>query len=58
LEFMDTVRRAERAILTDRRGSEVAAELDATPLGVVAEEQWRRHWPAAVQPRDRSAEER
>ncbi|KUI44036.1 nucleoside triphosphate hydrolase [Mycobacterium sp. IS-1590] len=47
LEFMDTVRRVERAIAVDRRGDEVPEELDATPLGTVTEDEWRAHWPSA-----------
>ncbi|KUH95108.1 nucleoside triphosphate hydrolase [Mycolicibacterium acapulense] len=46
LEFMDTVRRAERAIAVDRRGDDVPEELDASPLGVVTEDEWRAHWPS------------
>lgn len=45
-EFMDTVRRVERAIAVDRRGDDVPEELDATSLGVVAEDEWRAHWPS------------
>jgi XTP/dITP diphosphohydrolase len=44
LEFMDTVRGAEKAIAADRRGEDVPAELDVAALGVVAEEEWRAHW--------------
>ncbi|VEG39053.1 MazG nucleotide pyrophosphohydrolase [Mycolicibacterium flavescens] len=46
LEFMDTVRRAERAIAVDRRGDDVPEELDASPLGAVTEDEWRAHWPS------------
>ncbi|OBK75636.1 nucleoside triphosphate pyrophosphohydrolase [Mycobacterium sp. 1164985.4] len=46
LEFMDTVRRAERAIAVDRRGDDVPEELDATSLGTVTEDEWRSHWPS------------
>ena len=55
LEFMDTVRRAESAIAASRRGDDVPAELGvAVPLGAVAEDEWRRHWPVAghVEPLD------
>ncbi len=46
LEFMDTVRRAEAAILVSRRVEDVPAELDvAVMLGAVTEDEWRRHWP-------------
>ena len=45
LEFIDTVREAERRIVAARRGDEVAVELDAAPLGAVSEEEWREHWP-------------
>lgn len=47
LEFMDTVRRVERAIAVDRRGDDVPEELDDTPLGTVTEDEWRAHWPSA-----------
>ena len=48
LEFMDTVRATERAIAASRRDTDVPTELDvAVPLGAVAEEEWRQHWPAA-----------
>ncbi|KUI20202.1 nucleoside triphosphate hydrolase [Mycobacterium sp. GA-1285] len=46
LEFMDTVRRAERAIAVDRRGDEVPEELDVSTLGTVTEDEWRAHWPS------------
>ncbi|MFV9633089.1 nucleoside triphosphate pyrophosphohydrolase [Mycobacterium neumannii] len=46
LEFMDTVRRAERAIAVDRRGDDVPEELDASSLGAVTEAEWRAHWPS------------
>ena len=46
LEFIDTVREAERRIVAARRGGEVAVELDAAPLGAVSEDEWREHWPA------------
>jgi XTP/dITP diphosphohydrolase len=47
LEFMDTVRAVERAIAVDRRGEDVAEELDIASLGVIAEEEWRAFWPIA-----------
>lgn len=46
LEFMDTVRATERRVAAARRGDETAAELDAAPMGVVSEDEWREHWPA------------
>ena len=46
LEFIDTVREAERRIVAARRGDEVAVELNAAPLGAVSEDEWREHWPA------------
>lgn len=48
LEFIDTVREAERRIVAARRGDEVAVELDAAPLGAVSEDEWREHWPVQV----------
>ncbi len=51
LEFVDTVRGAERAIAVARRGDSVPEELDVTPpgpLGEVTEEEWREHWPSCV----------
>jgi XTP/dITP diphosphohydrolase len=55
LEFMDTVRRTEGAIAANRRDTDAPSELDvAAPLGVVSEDEWRRHWPSAagVEPLD------
>jgi XTP/dITP diphosphohydrolase len=49
LEFIDTVRSAEKAIAADRRGEDVPAELDVAPVGVITEEEWRAHWPPAVE---------
>ena len=49
LEFMDTVRSAEKAIAADRRGDDVPAELDVAPVGVITEEEWRAHWLPAVE---------
>ena len=45
LDFMDTVREVERAILAGRRDPEVPEEFDDATLGVVTEEEWRAHWP-------------
>jgi XTP/dITP diphosphohydrolase len=47
LEFVETVHSAERAIAAKRRGDSVPEELDVAPLGEVAEEEWRAHWPSA-----------
>ncbi|OAT68385.1 nucleoside triphosphate hydrolase [Mycobacteroides immunogenum] len=44
LEFMDTVRRAEKDILVGRRGDDVAAELDLSDLREVSAEEWHAHW--------------
>ncbi len=44
LEFVDKVRRVERAIAATRRGTSVPQELDVAPLGEVTEEEWREHW--------------
>ncbi|MGV0853336.1 nucleoside triphosphate pyrophosphohydrolase [Mycolicibacterium phlei] len=48
LEFMDTVRAVERAIVAARRGADVADELDDAVLGTVTEQEWRTHWPAGA----------
>lgn len=49
LEFMDTVRAVERAIVANRRDADAPSELDAAlPVGVVSADEWRRHWPAPV----------
>ncbi|BBX63152.1 nucleoside triphosphate pyrophosphohydrolase [Mycobacterium saskatchewanense] len=45
LEFVDTVRNAERAIAAERRGGGVPEEFDLAPRGAVSEEEWRAHWP-------------
>jgi XTP/dITP diphosphohydrolase len=45
LEFMDAVRRVERAIAAGRRGEDVPEELDVAPLGDITEEEWRAYWP-------------
>ena len=47
LEFMDTVREVERAVVASRRGGDVAEQLDDARLGVVSEQEWRAHWPTA-----------
>jgi XTP/dITP diphosphohydrolase len=49
LEFMDTVRGAEKAIAAERRGEDVPEELDVARLGVITEDEWRGHWLPAVQ---------
>ena len=49
LEFMGTVRRTEGAIAANRSDTDAPSELDvAAPLGVVSEDEWRRHWPGAA----------
>lgn len=48
LDFIDRLRCAERAIAVARRGSNVAEQLDVTPLGVITEQEWLAHWPTAV----------
>ncbi|KUI26754.1 nucleoside triphosphate hydrolase [Mycobacterium sp. IS-1742] len=48
LEFMDTVRRVERAVAAARRGEDVPDELDSVPPTRIAEEEWRAHWPSGV----------
>jgi XTP/dITP diphosphohydrolase len=50
LEFADTVRGAEKAIATTRRGGSVPDEFDVTPLGEITEEEWRTHWPSGAPP--------
>jgi XTP/dITP diphosphohydrolase len=49
LEFMDAVRRVEKAIAADRRGEDVPEELDAASLGVITEEEWRAYWASKDQ---------
>ncbi len=44
LEFIDSVRSAERAIAADRRGDDVPVELDVAAVGLITEEEWRAHW--------------
>jgi XTP/dITP diphosphohydrolase len=48
LGFMDTVRDTEKAIVADRRGDDVPAELDVAAVGVITEDEWRAHWLPAV----------
>jgi XTP/dITP diphosphohydrolase len=48
LEFMDTVRGAEKAIIADRRGEDVPAELHVAAVGAISENEWRAHWLPAV----------
>src|ERR1700756_3478143 len=48
LEFMDTVRGAEKAIAADRRGEDVPAELDVAAVGAITEEEWGAHWLPGV----------
>lgn len=50
LDFVDTVRRVERAIAAARRGDSVAEELDMTPLGAITAEEWLAHWPPGAEP--------
>jgi XTP/dITP diphosphohydrolase len=45
LEFMETIHGVEKAIAAERRSAGAAAELDATPLGMITEEEWRACWP-------------
>ncbi|KUI29373.1 nucleoside triphosphate hydrolase [Mycobacterium sp. IS-1496] len=48
LEFMDTVRRVERAVAAARRGEDVPDGLDSVPPTRITEEEWRAHWPSGV----------
>jgi XTP/dITP diphosphohydrolase len=57
LEFMDTVRGAEKAIAADRRGEDVPAELDVAAVGVITEDEWRAHWLPAVDEPEEPADE-
>ncbi|MGV0793569.1 nucleoside triphosphate pyrophosphohydrolase [Mycolicibacterium sp. XJ1819] len=52
LEFVDSVRSAEQAIVVARRGEEVAEELDVAPLHDITEDEWRSHWPSAGEDRE------
>ncbi|MGO4446522.1 nucleoside triphosphate pyrophosphohydrolase [Mycobacterium sp. 2YAF39] len=56
LEFMDTVRTVETAIAAARRGDDVPAELDASALAGIAEDEWRAHWPGEPDVADESGE--
>ena len=47
LEFMATVRVAEKAVEAARRDGAGADELAATVRGITAK-QWRQHWPFDV----------
>lgn len=57
LDFVDTVRGAERAIATARRGGNVPDEFDVAPLGEVSEQEWREHWPTGESATAPAAEE-
>lgn len=59
LEFMDTVRKVEQAIVAGRRDPELPEELDAAHLGTVTEDEWRAHWPTlqAAEPADETEPE-
>jgi XTP/dITP diphosphohydrolase len=57
LEFVDTVRGVERAIAATRRGESIPVELDVVPLGEVAEDEWRAHWPSGELGIDEAADE-
>ncbi|GFG94675.1 nucleoside triphosphate pyrophosphohydrolase [Mycobacterium timonense] len=57
LDFVDTVRGAERAIATARRGGNVPDEFDVAPLGEVSEQEWREHWPTGESAAGPAAEE-
>jgi XTP/dITP diphosphohydrolase len=46
LEFMDTVRQAEKSIAAARRGADVPEELDIAALSSITEEEWHAHWPS------------
>ena len=58
LEFMDTVRRVEKALAAGRRGEDVHEELAVTALGVITEEEWRAHWPADTEAETEPAPDR
>lgn len=49
LEFMDIVRRTERAIAAGRRADDVPEELDMATLGEISEEEWRAYWPSKTE---------
>lgn len=54
LEFMDTVRRVERAVAAARRGDDAPDGLDSAPPGRITEEEWRTRWPSAATRADQS----
>jgi XTP/dITP diphosphohydrolase len=58
LEFMDTVRHAELAIVSGR-GGDVPEALDVSSLGDISEQEWRTHWPvqADAEPDAESADD-
>lgn len=45
LEFMDTVRNAEKAIAASRRGGDIAEKPDVVAFGGITAQEWRAHWP-------------
>src|SRR3984893_8099888 len=47
LEFMDTVRAVEKAVVADSREADVPAELDVAAVGTITEDEWRACWPPA-----------
>ncbi len=49
LQFMEVVRRTERAVAAERSGYGAASELDVVALGVITEEEWRARWPRTEQ---------
>lgn len=49
LTFMDDVRAAEQAVAAERRGDEVAEELDDAPVTAIDPDEWRAHWPTEHQ---------
>jgi XTP/dITP diphosphohydrolase len=55
LEFMDMIRKVERAVAASRRREDVSEVLDVAQLGTVTEAEWRAHWPTAHQPPDEAA---
>ena len=56
LEFMDTIRKVERAVAASRRGEDVPEVLDIAQLGTVTEDEWRAHWPTLHQPGEEAQE--
>ena len=58
LEFMDTVRRVEKALAAGRRGEDVHEEVAVTASGVITEEEWRAHWPADTEAETEPAPDR